>query len=232
MLEVNNMSKMLGDKLILRGLTFSVEQGESVALLGPNGTGKSTAFKCIAGLMKPTDGEVLVDGKTFGKDRIALARKIGYLGHESFLYGKLTPLENLMFYGKLYKMDRLKERAANVLKEVGLHYFRDVPIHSFSRGMTQRLAIARVLLTDPDILLLDEPHTGLDQEAAAFLNEIVAEKRQNGKTIMLVTHDFEHAERICGRFLILNKGKIAGDIKGAESIYGYYREAVGEACLR
>ncbi len=232
MLEVKNMSKMLDDKFILRGLTFSVGQGESVALLGANGTGKSTAFKCIAGLMKPTAGKVNVEGKNFMKNRMELARKIGYLGHESFLYSKLSPLENLMFYGKLYKMDRVKERSEKVLKEVGLHYFREVPIQSFSRGMTQRLAIARVLLTDPDILLLDEPHTGLDQEAAAFLNGIVLEKQQSGKTIMLITHDFEHAERVCSRFLILSKGKIAGDLKTSESILRHYREAVGDTCLR
>jgi heme exporter protein A len=208
MLELRKMTKMLGDKLVLRNITLSLEKGEILAVIGPNGAGKSTFFKCTVGLLQPTSGEIFLDGELVKKNSPQVKQRIGFLGHESFLYNNLSPLENLKFYGKLYKVKNLESKANALLKEVGLHLFRDMPIRSFSRGMMQRLAIARVLLPEPDILMLDEPHTGLDQEAVALLNSIIKSKRDSGTSILIISHDFEQVHALADRAAVLKKGKI------------------------
>ena len=208
MLELRKMTKMLGDKLVLRNITLSLEKGEVLAVIGPNGAGKSTFFKCTVGLLQPTSGEILLDGKLVKKNTAEIKQRIGFLGHESFLYNNLSPLENLKFYGKLYKVKDLDSKANALLKEVGLYLFRDMPIRSFSRGMMQRLAISRVLLPDPDILMLDEPHTGLDQEAVALLNQIIKKKQDSGTSILIISHDFEQVHALADRAAVLKKGKI------------------------
>ncbi|WNF22147.1 heme ABC exporter ATP-binding protein CcmA [Mesobacillus jeotgali] len=208
MLELRKMTKMLGDKLVLRNITLSLEKGEILAVIGPNGAGKSTFFKCTVGLLQPTSGEIFLDGELVKKNSPQVKQRIGFLGHESFLYNNLSPLENLKFYGKLYKVKNLESKSNALLKEVGLHLFRDMPIRSFSRGMMQRLAIARVLLPEPDILMLDEPHTGLDQEAVALLNSIIKSKRDSGTSILIISHDFEQVHALADRAAVLKKGKI------------------------
>jgi heme exporter protein A len=208
MLELRNMTKLLGDKLVLRNITLTLKKGEILAVIGPNGAGKSTFFICTVGLLQPTSGDILLNGKILKKNSAEIKQKIGFLGHESFLYNNLSPLENLKFYGKLYKVKELDRKANELLKEVGLFLFRDMPIRSFSRGMMQRLAIARVLLPDPDILMLDEPHTGLDQEAVALLNQIIKQKRVNGTSILIISHDFEQVHALADRVAVLKKGKI------------------------
>lgn len=216
MLQVNHVSKLLGDKLILRNLSFTAERGETVAVLGPNGAGKSTAFKCISGLLKPTEGDILINGKSVKDDKRLATQRIGYLGHDSFLYSHLSPVENLQFYAKLYHLKQRDETIQRLLKQVGLHYFKDTKINSFSRGMLQRLSIARVLLTDPEILLLDEPHTGLDQEATKILNQFIEEKQQSGMTVLLITHDFDHALALADKLIIIAKGKVEAEIAAYE----------------
>ncbi|MED3549003.1 heme ABC exporter ATP-binding protein CcmA [Cytobacillus praedii] len=211
MLELKEITKIIGDKIILRNFSLALAPGESVAVIGPNGAGKSTFFKLAAGLMQPTSGEILLNGEQIKKKTHLLKKRIGYLGHESFLYSALTPLENLRFYGKLYKVKNIEEKGMELLKAVGLHYFKDIPIQSFSRGMIQRLAIARVLLAEPDFLLLDEPHTGLDQEAVSLLNLLIKERQESGIAILLISHDFEQVIKVCERVLILNKGRVIED---------------------
>jgi heme exporter protein A len=208
MLELRNMTKLLGDKLVLRNITLALEKGEILAVIGPNGAGKSTFFKCTVGLLQPTSGDILLNGKIVKKNSAKIKQKIGFLGHESFLYNNLSPLENLKFYGKLYKVKDLDRKASDLLKEVGLFLFRDMPIRSFSRGMMQRLAIARVLLPDPNILMLDEPHTGLDQEAVAMLNQIIKQKRESGTSILIISHDFEQVHTLADRVAVMKKGRI------------------------
>ncbi|MFO1444236.1 heme ABC exporter ATP-binding protein CcmA [Bacillus sp. Bva_UNVM-123] len=231
MLELKNITKIIGDKIILRNFSLALERGESVAIIGPNGAGKSTFFKVAAGLMQPTSGEIYLNGELVKKKSLLLRKKIGYLGHESFLYNSLTPVENLRFYAKLYKVKNREEKVLELLKAVGLHYFKDIPIRSFSRGMMQRLAIARVLLAEPDVLLLDEPHTGLDQEAISLLNHLIKEKQNNGIAILLISHDFEQVISISDKALVLNKGKIVDyqnieREKGLVALKEWYDEAV------
>ncbi|MGM0903299.1 MAG: heme ABC exporter ATP-binding protein CcmA [Bacillota bacterium] len=231
MLELKKINKMIGDKLILRNISLSLNEGETLAVVGPNGAGKSTFFKCTVGLLQPSGGEIILDGEVINKKSAAIKQKIGFLGHESFLYNNLTPLENLRFYGKLYKVKDIDRKSTELLKEVGLYLFRDVPIRSFSRGMMQRLAIARVLLAEPKILMLDEPHTGLDQEAVALLNRIIKEKQQAGTSILIISHDFEQVHTLADRVAILKKGIIVDTIQlngdmGLAEMKNWYEKVV------
>lgn len=208
MLEIKNLTKVLADKLVLKNITLTLNKGEVLAVIGPNGAGKSTFFKCVVGLLQPSSGDTSFAGRQLTKKSLIAKRKIGFLGHESYLYSSLSSVENLLFYGKLYKVNHLEEKIPLLLKEVGLHLFKDVPIRSFSRGMIQRLSIARVLLSEPEILMLDEPHTGLDQEAVALLNRIILSKKAAGISIILISHDFEQVHKLADRVAVLKSGRI------------------------
>jgi len=209
MIQTKNITKVLGEKMILRGVNLTIEQGESVALLGANGAGKSTWLKIIAGLLKPTTGEVWINGQSRKKDNDAYQQQIGFLSHKSLLYDAFSPIENLSFFAKLYHMKSPEERINQLIDRVGLSFFKHDPVRTFSRGMTQRLAIARALLHEPNILLLDEPYTGLDQQAMKQLNQILLELKEEHVTTVIVTHDFEYLKKVCDRIVVLRKGKIA-----------------------
>lgn len=216
MIETKGLIKTIGDKMILRGVNFTVKKGETVAILGPNGAGKSTVLKILGGLMKASSGEITIDGLDFKKNIHEIKRKIGFLAHNSFLYDHLTPLENLKYYGKLYGVNDVEKRAEQLIKEVGLSFFTHEPVRSFSRGMIQRIAIARAIIHQPEILLFDEPHTGLDQQAIKLLNDVILRMKQEGATILMVTHDFQQAIETCDRFLIIKNGKIVDDLQNVE----------------
>lgn len=231
MLEIKDLTKTLGDKLILRNVTLTLNKGEILSVVGPNGAGKSTFFQCTVGLMQPSGGEIFLNGELVKKRSGIIKKKIGFLGHESFLYNALTPLENLKFYGKLYKVKDIDRKSNELLKEVGLHLVKDIPIRSFSRGMMQRLAIARVLLPDPEILMLDEPHTGLDQDAVELLNIIIKEKKKAGTSILLISHDFEQVQALSDRIAVLKKGKIVEIVESSldmdvQKMKSWYKKVV------
>ncbi|RXJ01125.1 heme ABC exporter ATP-binding protein CcmA [Anaerobacillus alkaliphilus] len=233
MIETKGLIKTIGDKVILRGVNLTIKKGESVAILGPNGAGKSTILKIIAGLMKATSGDVYIDGLNFKKDSYEMKKRIGFLAHNSFLYDHLTPLENLKFFGKLYGVSNIEEKAKELVNEVGLGFFIHDPVRSFSRGMLQRIAIARAIIHDPEILLFDEPHTGLDQEAIKLLNEVILKMKANGSTVIMVTHDFQQAVQTCDRVIIFRNGKIVEDLDNVKNnlalVTARYTEQV--ACL-
>ncbi|WNF37113.1 heme ABC exporter ATP-binding protein CcmA [Bacillaceae bacterium IKA-2] len=230
MIETKALVKTIGDKMILRGINLSIKKGETVAILGPNGAGKSTVLKILGGLIKPTSGEIKINGVDFKKDSYDSKRKIGFLAHNSFLYDHLTPLENLKFFGKLYGVVNIEERAKKLIDEVGLSVFTHDPVQSFSRGMIQRIAIARAIIHEPEILLFDEPHTGLDQQAIKILNNVINRMKQEKSTILMVTHDFGQAIETCDRFIIIKNGKVVGDLenidKNLDAITQKYMEQV------
>ncbi|MHC0035962.1 heme ABC exporter ATP-binding protein CcmA [Pseudoneobacillus sp. C159] len=211
MIQTNQLIKRVGDKVILRGVNLSIEQGQTVGILGPNGAGKSTILKVLATLIKPTSGEVIINNKDLRKNLLETRFLIGYLPHASLLYDHLTPLENLVFFGKLYDVKNVEQRAKDLIEKVGLSFFIHEPVKSFSRGMIQRIAIARSIIHQPQILLLDEPHTGLDQQAIAILNKVILEMKGQGTTTVMVTHDFKQAAEICDRIIIVKNGKIVDD---------------------
>lgn len=211
MIEVQKLIKQADNKLILRGVDLSIKKGETVAILGPNGAGKSTLLKVMASLIKPTSGTVKMNGLDLKKDHIKIKKILGYLPHSSLLYDHYSPLENLIFFGNLYGVKDVEKRAVELVKEVGLSFFLNEPVKTFSRGMIQRIAIARAIIHEPDILLLDEPHTGLDQGAISILNNVILKMKEKGTTTLMVTHDFKQAAQICDRVIIVKNGKIVDD---------------------
>lgn len=213
MIEIKQLTKQADNKLILRGMNLSIEKGETVAILGPNGAGKSTLLKVLATLIKPTTGQVTIKGLDLKKNQMKIKQLFGYLPHSSLLYDHYSPLENLVFFGNLYGVANVEQRAAELVKEVGLSFFLNEPVKNFSRGMIQRIAIARAIVHEPEILLLDEPHTGLDQGAIAILNNVILSMKQKGTTTLMVTHDFKQAAEICDRIVIVKYGKIVDDFR-------------------
>lgn len=213
MIEIKQLTKQADTKLILRGINLTIKNGETVAILGPNGAGKSTLLKVIATLIKPSSGEVKISGFDLKKNGSVIKKLMGYLPHSSLLYEHYSPLENLVFFGKLYGVKGAEEKAVKLIKDVGLSLFLKEPVKNFSRGMIQRTAIARAIIHDPELLLLDEPHTGLDQGAITILNEVVLSMKEQGVTTLMVTHDFKQAAEICDRIIIIKNGRIVDDFK-------------------
>jgi heme exporter protein A len=209
MIEVRKLVKTFGHKAVLRGLEFQVEPGEFVALVGPNGAGKTTFLRILASLSKPSMGEVRVAGYRLPAQAAAVRRQLGVVSHQPLLYGDLTAEENLLFYGRMYGVLDLKRRVEAVLEIIGLRARQRDLVRQFSRGMQQRLAIGRGILHDPTILLFDEPHTGLDQEAASMLDELLLEVGSRGRTVVMTSHDLARAAKLASRVDILSKGRIA-----------------------
>jgi heme exporter protein A len=223
-IDIKGLTKQADNKLILRGIDLSIKQGETVAILGPNGAGKSTLLKVLSTLIKPTTGQVMINGLNLKKNQLEIKKLFGYLPHSSLLYDQYSPLENLIFFGKLYGVNHPEKRATELVKEVGLSFFLNEPVKNFSRGMIQRIAIARAIVHDPKILYLDEPHTGLDQGAIAILNNVIVSMKEKGTTTLMVTHDFKQAAEICDRILIMKNGKIVDDFKLNERNLDYVND--------
>ena len=212
-IQVENLSKTFGLLPALRGLDFSVERGESVLLFGANGSGKSTLLRLLSGLSKPTAGSIRIGGWELPREAMSVRAQIGLVAHQPLLYENLTAKENLDFFGKLYgiKADEREARGGELLQQVGLGRRAHTLVRTFSRGMKQRLSIARALLHQPDILLLDEPYSGLDQAACELLDELLAGAKHDGRTVILSTHQVARAPSTAERALVLSGGKIAFD---------------------
>lgn len=213
--EAKKLCKAYGVQRVLQNLDISLQSGELVCLLGPNGAGKSTLIRLLSGLLKPTAGEITIDDALVDFSEAEVRRKIGLILHQTFLYEQLTGLENLQLYARLYGT-RLKESdLKHLMVRVGLGKVRPVPVRSYSRGMKQRLTIARALLNNPQILLLDEPYTGLDQQGSAMLNQLLAEEQENQRIILLTTRELSFIRQVASRFDILHRGRIAESIPNA-----------------
>ena len=208
-LEVSGVSKDFGRIIALRGVTFTVQPGEFVSILGRNGAGKTTLLNIISGVSRPSEGTVQLFG-TDPTDRENKA-KLAVISHEMFLYGNLTALENLEYYSRIYNVPHGEERIESVLKDVELTHRRFDLVATYSRGMTQRLTIARALLHEPSLLLLDEPFTGLDQHAIGMLIALLRKQKEMGRTILLTTHDLHTATELSDRYLVISKHKIVKD---------------------
>ena len=213
--EVNKLCKSYGVQRVLQNLDISLQSGELVCLLGPNGAGKSTLIRLLSGLLKPTAGEITIDGALVDFNEAEVRRKIGLILHQTFLYEQLTGLENLQLYARLYGTRLTESDLKQLMVRVGLGKVRPVPVRSYSRGMKQRLTIARALLNNPQILLLDEPYTGLDQQGSAMLNQLLAEEQENQRIILLTTHELSFIRQVASRFDILHRGRIAESIPNA-----------------
>lgn len=214
MIKLHQLSKNYGLNPVLRDVNLHIKAGEFVALVGGNGAGKTTLLRIIATLLTPTSGQVLVGGWPLPQQAMRVRQHIGYVSHQSLLYDDLSAIENLAFFARLYGVGQEKTNGA--LKRVGLFARQRDPVRTFSRGMIQRLAIARATLHEPDVLLLDEPYTGLDQEAAELLDKLLEKEIERGRTILMITHDLIHGLHLCDRIAILNRGKIVCEIRSKE----------------
>ncbi|RUM33036.1 MAG: ABC transporter [Archaeoglobus sp.] len=214
---LENVVKAYGRLKALDKINLRVCRGERVAILGPNGAGKTTLVKIISGQMRATSGTVRVMGKNPAEFSRELRRNIGFVSHNPMLYDELTAYENLKFYANLYSVGD-KNRVNELLKKLKLYDRRHSRVKTFSRGMKQRLAIARALLHDPEILILDEPTSGLDIEGRL---ELLKNLSSIDKTILLTTHNLSEAERLCSRAVILTNGKVVAEcsMDEAERIY-------------
>ena len=206
-IEAAGVCITFGERAVLRGVDLALAGGERVALLGRNGAGKTTLVRVLAGAMRPTAGEVRVHGRSFQRAAAAARASIGVLGHQSYLYPELTTAENLVFYARLFRVARVVERVDQVLELVGLTERRHDRAATLSRGMVQRLALARAVVHDPPILLLDEPGAGLDERALTSLDAIVRGSGDS-RTVLMTTHDVEHALRFAHGVAVLHGGRI------------------------
>ena len=209
MIIVKKLVKRFGLKTILRGVDFEVQPGEFVALLGPNGAGKTTLLRILASLSRPSLGEVNIAGYKLPQQAAQVRARLGVVSHLPLLYGDLSAEENLRFYARLYGINNYELRITEVLKLMGLETRRRDLVRTFSRGMQQRLAIGRAVLHDPDVMLFDEPYTGLDQDASSMLDDVLKTVAAQGRTIVMTSHDLSRAEELATRFDILSRGVIA-----------------------
>src|SRR5512138_255333 len=203
MITVKKLVKRFGLKTVLRGVDFEVQPGEFVALLGPNGAGKTTFLRILASLSRPSLGEVKVAGYRLPNEAAAVRSRLGVVTHLPLLYGDLTAEENLRFYGRMYQVPNLPQRIDEVLGLVGLSQYRRELVRTFSRGMQQRLSIGRAIIHDPEVMLFDEPHTGLDQDACDMLDGLLRGVAAQGRTVVMTSHDLARAADLAGRFDVL-----------------------------
>jgi heme exporter protein A len=218
MILIRKLVKRFGSKIVLRGLDFEVHEGEFVALLGPNGAGKTTFLRILASLSRPTLGTVQIAGYALPAQAAEVRSRLGVVTHQPLLYGDLTAEENLRFFGRLYGIADQKARIKEVLEMVGLITRQHDLVRTFSRGMQQRLAIARSILHDPDVMLFDEPHTGLDQDACDMLDGLLKDVAGRGRTVVMTSHDLARVENLATRFDVLSRGIIAASARRSEFV--------------
>ncbi len=232
MIEVRKLVKRFGLKSVLRGLDFTVQPGEFVALLGPNGAGKTTFLRILASLSRPSLGEVRVAGYFLPKQAAEVRARLGVVSHMPLLYPDLTAEENLRFYARMYGLAEQSARVTEVLEMVGLEKRRSDLVRTFSRGMQQRLAIGRAVIHDPEVMLFDEPYTGLDQDASEMLDEVLKSVAARGRTVVMTSHDLARAEDLATRFDILSRGVIAASTTQAAlqdtNLLAYYKQALAD----
>ncbi len=209
MILVEKLTKSFGTQYALRGINLEIEQGRLLCIFGPNGAGKTTFLRILSTLSKASSGRILIDGKPLRDHAEALRQRIGVIGHATFLYDELTAYENLKFYARLYSIPSAEKRIREALQEVGLEARADDFVRTFSRGMQQRLSIARAMLHQPDILLLDEPFTGLDQHASNMLMSWLRDLKGENRTIVLVTHHLNHGLDLADDVAIFVRGRVA-----------------------
>lgn len=234
LIAIEGVTKTFDVLPVLRNLTLHIGRGDFLALLGANGSGKSTLLRLIAGLGQADRGTIRVGGWQLPRQADRVRAQLGLVSHKLLLYENLTARENLRFFSRLYNLGgkRAEQRIEALLERVGLAQRADDAVRTFSRGMAQRLSIARALLHDPAILLLDEPYTGLDQAAAAMLDALLSEAHAEGRTILMVTHEIERAARLPSHVAILARGSIAfacarAEIPSAAWLAARYAEVTG-----
>ncbi|MBC7263340.1 MAG: ABC transporter ATP-binding protein [Chloroflexi bacterium] len=211
MIKTYALTKRFNGKTAVESLDLDVHEGEVFGFLGPNGAGKTTTVRMLACLIAPSSGEAIVNGFRVGQENIAIRHTTGILTESPGLYEKLSAEANLSFYAQMYEVENYRPQVEKYLRMLGLWERRDEPVAEFSKGMKQKLALARALIHEPKLLFLDEPTAALDPEAAKTVREFIEELRGEGRTIFLCTHNLDEAERLCDRIAVLRTRLIAVD---------------------
>ena len=228
--RIRGLTKRFGLTEAIDSLDLTLDQGELLAVFGPNGAGKTTFIRILSTLMKPTSGKVTVLGYDLEEEGEILRGAIGVLTHQPLLFDNLTAQENLKFYGQMFGVKDIDGWIDKLLTDVGLIEHRDQLVQTFSRGMQQRLTIARAVIHDPSLLLLDEPQTGLDQNGVSFLKQTLKAFLDKGRTVIMTCHDFAWGLELCTKALILNGGQLVyyGDPSKLDGGFErLYRKCVG-----
>jgi len=215
-IETSGLSRRFRDVIAVDDLTMAVESGEVLGFLGPNGAGKTTTIRMLAGIIRPTGGEAIVAGYRIDRDVEKMHEVIGMLTETPGLYGRLSARRNLEYFAGFYPIDDVSARVEKYLKSMGLWERREDRAGTFSKGMKQRLALARALIHEPKVLFLDEPTSGLDPEAASEVRQLISRMREGGCTIFLSTHNLGEAEMLCNRIAVIQTRLLALDT--AESL--------------
>jgi heme exporter protein A len=227
--EIHELRVVLGDQTVLRGLDLAVGRGTRLALVGPNGAGKSTLLRVVAGLLRPSRGSVQIDGRSISSEPWRARRVVGLVGHQPMLHPELTARENLRFYARLYGLDQVDGRVEAGLQRVGLADRSDRRVDTLSRGTVQRLALARALLHEPLVLLLDEAETGLDTRAHELLLAAI-EDAVGSRTVILASHDLRFVHQVADHVAVLDQGRIVGTMVtaglGEAGLAARYAEAL------
>jgi heme exporter protein A len=210
-IETRELGRRFAGVTALQALDLTVGAGEAVAVFGPNGAGKSTLLRLLATLLRPSGGVLRLFERAVNDGGAAARRRVGFLSHQSFLYPDLTPTENLDFYARMFRVPRPAERGRALIERVGLTGWAHRPVRTLSRGLEQRCALARALVHAPDLLLLDEPFTGLDVDASAVLTGMLRETHAAGTTLLMTTHDMARGFEVCQRAIVLTRGRLMWD---------------------
>lgn len=232
LVEFKNVHKKYGHIHALRGVSVSFNKGEFVSIFGPNGAGKSTFLKLLCTMTPPTQGQIFYEGTPLNKLEDSFRSRFGVISHLPFLYSELTATENLRFYAKLYNVKDIDERIKVLLDKVELYKRRNDKVRGYSRGMLQRLSITRALLHDPEIVVLDEPYTGLDTHASDILTRILTELFGEHKTIVMVTHNMKQGYDAASRLMIIKGGGIAFDMPKNDIAINDFEHKYTEAVSR
>jgi ABC-2 type transport system ATP-binding protein len=211
MIYTNNLSKAFGDNQAVDRLSLSIPAGEVFGLLGPNGAGKTTTIRMLAALISPSSGQASVAGFEVGKEDQQIRKQVGILTESPGLYDRLSAERNLAFFAALYEVDDIPAAVERYLRMLGLWERRHEEVGTFSKGMRQKLAIARALLHEPKVVFLDEPTSGLDPEASRVVRGFIGELRQEGRTLVICTHNLDEADRLCDRIAVFKSRLIALD---------------------
>jgi heme exporter protein A len=230
-IEVKGLVKAYGHRKALDGVTFELPEGAFLSVFGPNGAGKTTLLRVLSTLARPSSGEVRVAGADLRENPNLVRSRIGVVAHAPMLYPDLTAEENLAFYAELYGVPEPRRRAAELLDAVGLSTRRLDPVRTFSRGMVQRASIARALVHDPELVLLDEPYSGLDPHAAEVFDGLIASQREQ-RTFVMVSHDLQKGLALCTHALVLARGRVVTFVQRDEidgdAFERLYLDAVGK----
>ena len=224
-IEVKGLTKSYGRTLVLRGLDLKVRWGEVIAILGPNGSGKTTLIKALATLTRPDEGTIRIANLSTSRSGERIRRVIGVVTHDSLLYPDLTGYENLSFYARMFRLDSIDERVRTVTEKLGMTSRLDQKVGTLSHGMQKRFSIARALLHDPLVLIMDEPESGLDQEALTLLDAVITDRETPMRTVLMTTHNLERGLALADRVAILSGGRIAHEEPGKSTAAAEMREA-------